>query len=85
MDQGVGQAREEIGGVMTFYRQCGLSKGSLRQVSWIPEQFATEGRIVRLLEDDGWRVDSVGESRKSDDFVRAHERDHAGHRARTDV
>lgn len=69
----------------TYYRQCWLSKGDARQVSWIPEEFAKEGGIVRLLEDDGWRIDAVGESRRDDAFVRSHERDHMFHRRRTDV
>jgi hypothetical protein len=41
-----------------FYRQCRLVKriegGELVLVSWIPEPFASTGRIVKLREDNGW-------------------------------
>ena len=70
---------------MTYYRQCRLSKGTTRQVSWIPEEFAVEGDFVRLSAEDGWRVDKVGQARVTDNFVREHERDHLKHRSRTDI
>jgi hypothetical protein len=49
-----------------FYRQCTLrkksEKGYLEQVSWIPEPFCVEGKVLKLREegtenwDDGWVV-----------------------------
>lgn len=53
---------------MNFYRQCRMSKGPASQVAFIPEPFARIGRFVRLLDDDGWRVDSVGR-RVSDQWL----------------
>jgi hypothetical protein len=60
-----------------FYRQCRLVKrieaGELVQVSWIPESYATAGRIVKLREagawDDGWVVVGAGERRLRADEV----------------
>lgn len=54
-----------------FYRQCRLVKrfdgGELVQVSWIPEPYATAGRVVKLREDgawdDGWVVLGAGANR----------------------
>ncbi len=54
-----------------FYRQCRLVKrvetGELVLVSWIPEPYATVGRIVKLREngtwDDGWVVLGAGTTR----------------------
>jgi hypothetical protein len=53
---------------MEYYRQCSLQKkipkGTLNQVSWIPESFAILGKYLKLLEDDifpyGWQVVNVG-------------------------
>jgi hypothetical protein len=54
-----------------FYRQCRLVKridgGELTQVSWLPEPYATAGRVVKLRAcgawDDGWVVASAGTNR----------------------
>ena len=54
-----------------FYRQCRLVKrfdgGELQLVSWIPEPYATAGRVVKLREDgawdDGWVVVGAGTNR----------------------
>lgn len=54
-----------------FYRQCRLVKriqgGELTQVSWLPEPYATKGRVVKLRDngvwDDGWVVASAGHNR----------------------
>ena len=55
-----------------FYRQCRLVKrtatGELCLVSWIPEPFASAGRVVKLRGeggawDDGWVVREAGTNR----------------------
>ena len=60
-----------------FYRQCRLVKrvenGEFALVSWIPEPYATTGRIVKLREngawDDGWVVVGAGTNRLRADEV----------------
>lgn len=60
-----------------FYRQCRLVKripnGECVQVSWLPEPYATAGRIVKLREDgawdDGWVVLGAGDTRLRADEV----------------
>ena len=37
-----------------LYRQCVLTKGTAKQTSWIPAEFAKEGRILRLKNEAGW-------------------------------
>src|SRR4051812_13649535 len=63
------------GGVMArkvFYRRCRLVKrtetGQLCLVSWIPEPYASTGRVIKLRDsdghwDDGWVVRSAGSNR----------------------
>ncbi|MBP3953980.1 hypothetical protein J8F10_01525 [Gemmata sp. G18] len=62
---------------VVFYRQCRLVKrvenGEWVQVSWIPEPYATAGRVVKLREngvwDDGWVVAGAGQNRLPADQV----------------
>lgn len=44
------------------YTQCKLRKGNMFQMSWIPSEFAKEGKIVKLRDandvwHDGWLVE----------------------------
>ena len=57
---------------VVHYRQCRLVRpvaaGEYVVVSWIPDQFAERGRVVKLKADDGtwsdgWRVTEVGRHR----------------------
>lgn len=40
-------------------KQCLLRRGATRQVAWLPMEFATAGRYIRLKDEDGWLVVSV--------------------------
>jgi hypothetical protein len=44
-----------------FYRQCCLERKGTRTTSWIPEEFAKVGKVLKLKEEDGWVVKSVGD------------------------
>lgn len=77
----------------SFYCQCQLRKQAgdttLEQVSHIPEQYCTVGRVLELRNsagewDDGWVVASVGE-RKAADLIEAHSRDFLKTRQASDV
>ena len=70
---------------MTYYRQCTLTMKTVEQVAWIPEEFAIIGKILKINDQDGWRVKVVGLHRQSEDYVQDHERDFLGHRKRTDI
>jgi hypothetical protein len=74
---------------VTYYRQCKLERfefpAATQQVAWIPEQFAVAGKYVMIREENGWKVMEVSSHRQSEDYVLAHERDHVGHRSRTDI
>ncbi|MEO7720024.1 MAG: hypothetical protein ABIY70_27820 [Capsulimonas sp.] len=51
-----------MSGYERLYVQCGLQRGSVAQVAWIPQRHAVIGRNVALTEPDknGWTVISVG-------------------------
>ena len=42
-----------------IYTQCLLRKDGYEQVAYIPQKFATVGRMLRLKGDDGWQVKEV--------------------------
>ena len=41
-------------------KQCILRKGVKEQTAWIPVKFAIVGKILKLEDDDGWKVISTG-------------------------
>jgi hypothetical protein len=67
-----------------MYRQCELRRGTTVQQAWIPEVFAQRGKYLQIEQQNGWRVASVG-IRRSGEYLLDHERDHVGHRSRTDI
>lgn len=40
-------------------KQVHLSRGTRHQIVQIPAQFAVKGRYLRILDENGWRVDEV--------------------------
>jgi hypothetical protein len=67
----------------TFYRQCRMTKNGSFQVSWIPEQFAVLGKVLKLRNDkdeewdNGWVITCAGENRVdeppyADAMIRGH-------------
>jgi hypothetical protein len=44
------------------YRQCLLTNRDKSQVTWIPSSYAIKGKCIRIKEDDGWFVESVGKN-----------------------
>ena len=70
---------------MNYSKQCTLTKGTKSQVAWIPEEFAKLNKFVRLFEEDGWQVMTVGATRVSTDYLLTHEREYLNHRKVTDV
>lgn len=76
-----------------FYHQCVLSRQNASSVStlvsWIPEDFATIGRAVKLKSEDGtwvegWKVREVG-SRQEAAYVENHAMDHRRQRKASDI
>ena len=53
--------------------QCTLQRGTKTQTSWIPSKFAVKDKTIRLKEEDGWVVKSVGGT-LSKDMVKAQEK-----------
>jgi hypothetical protein len=67
------------------YKQCELSNGTRRQVAWIPEKFAQTGKVLRLHDEDGWRVKSVGSVTLTGDIVSERSQDYKRTRQASDA
>lgn len=76
-----------------FYRQCVYESptegGVTRGVAWIPEEFAVVGKEIYFGKKTKnperlWTVVSVG-TRKSEDYVKTHERDYKSQRSASDI
>lgn len=75
---------------MTNYTQCKLQKGDVVQVSWIPAQFASVDRVLRLRDadgswDDGWLVAEKWETVSEEMIPDSHDLRKAHKRATGDV
>ena len=60
---------------MNYYKQCELSKGSRKQIVWIPEQFALLHKYLKILDENGWKVNKIF-SRQNEEYVLNHMRDY---------
>lgn len=69
---------------MDYYRQCTLTKGQTSEVAWIPEKHAVLNKYLRIGDDNGWQVTSVG-GRKNGDYLKEHERDYLTQRRASDI
>lgn len=76
---------------MKKYRQCKLIKtvenGQIHLVSYIPEKFAVEGKIVKLKNEfdeweEGWKVESAGQL-VDEDFLPDFHKEIKAHRKNT--
>lgn len=90
---------------MNYYRQCILENyvtdqnseepfgqykvKTVKQTTWIPEQYAHVGNFIKLKQNDGswengWKVIEVG-TRLSEEYVLEHERDYKTQRKGSDI
>ena len=74
--------------MIKYYKQCRLEKktdkGVLVETAWIPEKFAIKHKYLKIKQDDGWKVCSVGE-RLSEAVVKERSRDYKKQRPASDV
>ena len=64
--------------------QCSLRKESRHTVAWIPERYAIVGKVVKLLDEDGWEVIEAY-NRMASAYVNERSQDHKRHRKATDI
>ena len=52
-----------------IFRQCVLQKCKKKQTAWIPEQFAHVNKVLKIKNEDGWKVVEVSSQRFSEEYV----------------
>ena len=70
---------------MTYYKQCTLTRGSTSEVVFIPETFAVMNKYLRIGDENGWQVKSIGANRVEGAYLKEHEREYLNHRKITDI
>jgi hypothetical protein len=70
------------------HTQCELRRGNFTQVAWIPSEYATVGKYLKLKYNgtwnDGWKVEQLGSFQDSD-FTRERSQDYKNMRKMTDI
>lgn len=67
-----------------FCKQCVLQRGDWVQVAWIPEKFAQLNKYLKIGDEDGWQVVSIG-GRRAQAEVNERSRDHLKQRVGSDI
>ena len=67
------------------YVQCNLQKGFEEITSWIPKKFAKKGRYLKIKDNDGWLVKSVGAVEMEEESVRDRSQDYKKTRIASDI
>lgn len=67
-----------------YHCQCELKKRNKCRVLWIPEKYAKVGKVLRLINDNGWEVTSVNLKMESR-IVRERSVDYRNQRKMSDV
>lgn len=56
-------------GTQIIYRQCWLVRGPTHRTVWIPEKYAKKGKFIKIKDEDGWQVRSVGTRMAEDQLL----------------
>ena len=61
---------------MNYYKQCDVSKGTTKDIAWIPEELAKVNKNLKIQDEEGWKVDKVYQTRLDEDYVLQRRRDY---------
>jgi hypothetical protein len=70
---------------MQTHTQVAMQRGTTHDVCWIPSKFAVQGKTLRLVDEDGWVVTSVGDLRLPSEYVEERKNDYRTQRRASDV
>ena len=72
-----------------YYKQCRLLRGNELLTTWLPEEFASVGKSLRLKNartwEGGWTVVRVDGPRLSEEYISEHSRDFLHQREASDI
>jgi hypothetical protein len=67
-----------------MFKQTTLQNGNRSKTVWIPDKYAVVGKVLRLMQEDGWTVTGVYGSRTRRE-VHERGRDHLRTRQASDI
>jgi len=67
------------------YYQCILKNKNKTQTSWIPEKYAKVNKVLRIGDEDGWRVRQVHSHGVDEKEAMMHAHIYRTHRRVTDI
>lgn len=70
---------------MSTHTQCTLIKGSQRYTCWLPSKYAIVNNYVKIKDEDGWLVFSVGDTQLDSKYVEERSRDYRTQREGSDI
>ena len=68
--------------IMSTHKQCNLVRGNQHYTAWIPSKKAILGKILKIENEDGWKVTSVGDMELDSKFVNERSQDYKDFAAR---
>lgn len=59
-----------------MFKQCILQKCKKKQTAWLPEKFAHIGKLLKIKDEDGWKVIEVGSQQFTEEYVLDRQQDY---------
>ena len=70
---------------MQTHTQVNMVRDTIHDTCWIPSKFAVQGKFLRIGDENGWQVTSVGDLKMPSKYVEERGRDYRSQRQASDV
>lgn len=70
---------------MKYHVQCALQRQEQHDVCWIPAKHAVMGKALRIKDEEGWRVTSVGTLPLPSKYIEERKNDYRTQRQASDI
>jgi hypothetical protein len=61
---------------MKYHIQCNMQRNNVHYTAWIPEEKAHVGRVLKIIDEDGWVVTSVGTLKQPSKWINERSQDY---------
>jgi hypothetical protein len=76
---------EDMENMNMMYKQCTMKNGNKTTTAWIPSKYAKVNKILKIADENGWKVIAVGSEELPYVTIKLKENEHKHHRKRTDL
>jgi len=70
---------------MKTHTQVSMVNGNVHDTCWIPSKFAVAGKMLRIGQEEGWKVTSVGSLRVDSKYIEERKNDYRSQRQASDI